>query len=226
MRGSIHPFHMLSCHKHRESFYLWTPCRLLIFSTFDCDGHISSFFHSVYIKLSLFMSLRPVGIEVQLHSFLTSALDVALWSSSRPGLYYVVGTVPDTLWKGGLLGVPQNWSGSFREQKLHCLAGNRTPLIIQPVAQSLCVGTSAFGSDLLCAGCQMLFLLDCLVFGNFTFNLSTALICYENFIWICFENVIFIVSGLLSCWFRSLYSIQTQKQIEMWERPLFLKTLQ
>jgi hypothetical protein len=49
------------------------------------------------------------------------------------------------------------------------------PLIIQPVAQSLYVGTGTFGSDLFCAGCQtLLFLLGCLVFGKFTFILSTA----------------------------------------------------
>ena len=43
------------------------------------------------------MSLKPVEIEVLLHSFLISVLDVAQWSASRTGLYYVFGIVPDTL---------------------------------------------------------------------------------------------------------------------------------
>jgi len=126
MRGYIPPLHMLSCHKHRESFYLWTLCQLLKFSTFDCDGNMSSFFHSVYIKLSLFMSLRPVGIEVFLHLFLISSLDVALWSASHPGLYYVFEIVSDTLWKGGSV-CPRTGLGVFGNRNCLACAGNQTP---------------------------------------------------------------------------------------------------
>jgi len=61
------------------------------------------------------MSLRPVGLEVSLLSFLTSALVVALWSASRPGLYYVFGIVPDTLWKGGWV-CPKTCLGVFENR--------------------------------------------------------------------------------------------------------------
>ena len=104
------------------------------------------------------------------------------------------------------------------------MPGRESNSLIQPIAQSLYVGTGAFGSGRFCAGCQiLLFLLDCLVSLSSTYQ--QHFICFVNFILICFENVIFIVAGLLSCWFRSSYSIPTQKWIEKWERPLFLKTL-
>jgi hypothetical protein len=41
------------------------------------------------------------GIEVQLHAFLTSALDRGEWSALRPGRFTTRERVPDTHWTGG-----------------------------------------------------------------------------------------------------------------------------
>jgi hypothetical protein len=217
MRGSIPPLHMLLCHKPREIFYLWTPYQLVKFSTFDSGGNISSFFHSVYIKLSLLMSLRPVGIEVLRHLFVTSALDVAQWSASRPGVYYVFGTVPDTLWKGGWM-CPKTGLGVFEKRNSLAWPGIEPPYrparspvtMLEPVRLEVTDFVQVVR--------------NCCSFW-FVWYLVSLRSTYQQHL-ICFDNVIFTVSGLLSCWFRSLYSIPTQKRIETWERPLFFKTVQ
>jgi hypothetical protein len=69
---------------------------------------IVSFIHAVKLKLSLYLTTYHAveaywGVEVQLHSFLTSALDGGEWSDSRtgrsttgertPGIHWIVGWV-------------------------------------------------------------------------------------------------------------------------------------
>jgi hypothetical protein len=44
------------------------------------------------------------GVEVQLHSFLTSALDGGEWSASRPGRFKPKERAPGTHWIGGWVG--------------------------------------------------------------------------------------------------------------------------
>jgi hypothetical protein len=76
------------------------------------------------------------GVEVQLHAFLTSALDEGEWSVSRPGRFTPRGRAPNTPWIGDCVGpravlgtvVKRNIPSPRRESK------PRTP-IVQPVAQ-------------------------------------------------------------------------------------------
>jgi len=44
------------------------------------------------------------GVEIQLHAFLTSALDGGEWSASRPGHFTPGETAPGTHWLGGWVG--------------------------------------------------------------------------------------------------------------------------
>jgi len=123
--------------------------------------------------------------------------------------------------------VPQNWSGSFREQKLSCVCRESNPLSSSPLPshcmlEPVRLEVTCFVQDV--RYCCFFWVVWYLVSLRSTYQ--QHLICFENFILICFENVITIVSGLLSCLFISLYSIPNQKRIEIWERPLFLKTLQ
>jgi hypothetical protein len=43
-------------------------------------------------------------VEIQLHAFLTSALDVGDWSASRSNRFAPEEIVPDTNWIGGWVG--------------------------------------------------------------------------------------------------------------------------
>jgi hypothetical protein len=43
-------------------------------------------------------------MEVQLHAFLTSAVDGSEWSASRPGRFTLRERTPDTHWIGGYVG--------------------------------------------------------------------------------------------------------------------------
>jgi hypothetical protein len=71
------------------------------------------------------------GVEVQLHQFLTSALDGGEWSASRPGRFSLRERNPDTHWS---LGGPQGWSVHDGEQKnSQTLPALELPTI-QPVA--------------------------------------------------------------------------------------------
>jgi hypothetical protein len=45
-----------------------------------------------------------LGVEVQLHAFLTSALDGGDWSASRPGRFAPTERAPGTHWIGGCVG--------------------------------------------------------------------------------------------------------------------------
>jgi hypothetical protein len=76
------------------------------------------------------------GVEVYLHSFLTSALDGGEWSASRFSRSTARERVPGTHWRGGWVGpravvdalVKRNIPSPHRE------SNPRTP-IVQPVAQ-------------------------------------------------------------------------------------------
>jgi hypothetical protein len=56
------------------------------------------------------------GVEVQLHAFLTSALDGGEWSASRPGRFTPQGMNPWYL-LDRMLGGPQSRSGCGGEEK-------------------------------------------------------------------------------------------------------------
>jgi hypothetical protein len=58
------------------------------------------------VELSLCLTWHHTIKEVELHAFLTSALDEGEWSASRPGKK----KIPDTQWVGGWWG-PKNRSG-------------------------------------------------------------------------------------------------------------------
>jgi hypothetical protein len=60
----------------------------------------------VDVNLSLCFNWAPrhTGVEIQLHAFLTSALDGGERSASRPGLFTPRGRAPDTHWIGGWVG--------------------------------------------------------------------------------------------------------------------------
>jgi hypothetical protein len=66
-------------------------------------------------KVSSSRSQRSIGeIEVQLHSFLTSALDEGVWLTSGPGRF-TPRKIPQQPFNRGL-GEPQNWYGHFGEK--------------------------------------------------------------------------------------------------------------
>jgi hypothetical protein len=76
------------------------------------------------------------GVEVQLHAFLTSALDGGEWSASRPGLFTSRERTPGTRWIGGWVG-PRAGLDAVVKRKIPSLrrkSNPRTP-IVQPVAQ-------------------------------------------------------------------------------------------
>jgi hypothetical protein len=57
------------------------------------DGYILTFVHIQHkVQLSLWPTWRHM--EVQLHSFLTSALDQPVWSNSRSSCFFFQGTAP------------------------------------------------------------------------------------------------------------------------------------
>jgi hypothetical protein len=63
----------------------------------------------VNVKLSLCFTKHHAmkaywEVEVQLHAFLTSALDGAEWSASRPGRFTLRELGPGTHWIGGWVG--------------------------------------------------------------------------------------------------------------------------
>jgi len=75
-------------------------------------------------------------VEVYLHAFLTSALDVGKWSAPRPCRFTPRETAPGTYWIGGWVGprtvldtVMKRETPSPRRE-----SNSRTP-IVQPVAQ-------------------------------------------------------------------------------------------
>jgi len=69
-------------------------------------------------------------VDVQLHSFLTSPLDLIVLPASRPGLYTSERDRPVPLKSGH--GGPQNWSGHLAEKKNLILAGNRKTIPLLP----------------------------------------------------------------------------------------------
>jgi hypothetical protein len=77
------------------------------------------------------------GVEVQLHGFLTSALDGGEWSALRPGRFTSRERAPGTHWIGGWVGLRAVLcAGVKRKISSHRRESNpRTP-IVQPVAQS------------------------------------------------------------------------------------------
>jgi len=70
-------------------------------------------------------------MEVQLHAFLTSALDGGTLSASRSGCFTPRETAPDTYWTGGWV----DWSGYGGEEKSTQPLPVLLPPIIQPVAK-------------------------------------------------------------------------------------------
>ena len=79
------------------------------------------------VKLSPSMPWRYVrGVEVYLHSFLTSVMYGAKWSTSRPGRFTPWKNAKCTHWVGGCVG-RRAGMGSFVKRKYFASAGNRTP---------------------------------------------------------------------------------------------------
>jgi hypothetical protein len=77
-------------------------------------------------------------VEVQLHAFLTAALDGGEWSASRPGRFTRMETAPGTHWIGGWVG-PRAVLDRVVKRKIPSprrKSNPRTP-IVQPVAWSL-----------------------------------------------------------------------------------------
>jgi hypothetical protein len=67
---------------------------------------------------------------VYLHRVLTSTLDGAEWSTSRPGRFIPVIRAPDTHWIGGWVD-PNAGLDAMAKSKtpFRALAGNRTPVV-------------------------------------------------------------------------------------------------
>jgi hypothetical protein len=77
-----------------------------------------------------------MGVEVQLHAFLTSALDGSEWSASHPGLFTPGERASGTLlisWAGSRVGLDVV---AKRQNLLLILAWNRNP-VVQSISQSL-----------------------------------------------------------------------------------------
>jgi hypothetical protein len=64
------------------------------------------------------------GMEVQLHTFLTSALDGGVWSALRPGRFTPGEKAPGTHWIGGWVG-PRAVLGAVVKRKIPSPARNR-----------------------------------------------------------------------------------------------------
>jgi hypothetical protein len=76
------------------------------------------------------------GVEVQLHAFLTSALDEGEWSASGPGRFNPRERAPGTHWVRIWVG-PRAVLDTVMKRKIHSCrreSSPRTP-IIQPIAQ-------------------------------------------------------------------------------------------
>jgi hypothetical protein len=76
------------------------------------------------------------GVEIQLHAFLTSALDGSEWSASCPGHFIPRERTPGTIWIGDWVG-PRAVLDAVVKRKIPSLrreSNPRTP-IVQPVAQ-------------------------------------------------------------------------------------------
>jgi hypothetical protein len=76
-------------------------------------------------------------VEIQLHAFLSWALDVGEWLASRPDRLTPVETDPGTHWVGGWVG-PRAVLDTVVERKIPSLRRESTPRtpIVQTVAQS------------------------------------------------------------------------------------------
>jgi hypothetical protein len=75
----------------------------------------------VKVKLFLYLSYHHSmktywGVEVQLHTFLTSVLDGGEWSNSRPGRF-IPGRKNPRYLLDRRLGGPQSWCGRSGEEK-------------------------------------------------------------------------------------------------------------
>jgi hypothetical protein len=66
------------------------------------------------------------GVEVQLHAFLTPALDGGEWSASRPGRFTPREIAHDTHWIGGWVG-PRAGLDAMVKRKFPVSAATRTP---------------------------------------------------------------------------------------------------
>jgi hypothetical protein len=64
------------------------------------------------------------GVEVQLHAFLTSAIDGGVWSASHPGRFTPKERAPCTHWIGGL--GPRAGVDTVAKKKFPAPVGNRT----------------------------------------------------------------------------------------------------
>jgi hypothetical protein len=67
------------------------------------------------------------GVEVELHDFLTSALDGGDLSASRPGRFTPEERAPGTQWTAGWVG-PRAVLDAVAKRKKTASAGNRTPI--------------------------------------------------------------------------------------------------
>jgi hypothetical protein len=76
------------------------------------------------------------GVEVQLHAFLTSALDGGEWSASRSDRFTPRERAPGTHWIGGWVG-PRAVLDTVVKRKIPSPRWESNPItpIVQPVAQ-------------------------------------------------------------------------------------------
>jgi hypothetical protein len=72
------------------------------------------------------------GVEIQLHMFLTLALDGGEWSASHPGRFIPREGAPGTQWTGGWVGTGDGL-GAVVKRKIPNPAGNQT---LQPRSSS------------------------------------------------------------------------------------------
>jgi hypothetical protein len=73
-------------------------------------------------------------VQVQLHVFLTSALDGGEWSASHPGCFTPRVRYPGTHWRGGWVG-PWASLDVVVKRKIPSPCWDSNPLNIQPIAQ-------------------------------------------------------------------------------------------
>jgi hypothetical protein len=74
------------------------------------------------------------GVDVYIHVYLTSALDGAEWSDSRPGHFTSDERAPVAHFVRGWVG-PRAGVDAFAKRNVYSPAGNRT-LVVQPVDQT------------------------------------------------------------------------------------------
>jgi hypothetical protein len=76
------------------------------------------------------------GMDLQIHIFLTSALNGDEWSASRPSSFTPGEIAPSSHWIGGWVGLRASLDDVEKRKVLPYRDSNCDPSVVQPVASS------------------------------------------------------------------------------------------